>query len=515
MRVKLEEFILSWRQKRLLPYAATLIVILGLLGMLGFLVVRHVDSLGVELYEHPYRVSVAALRIQSNIQNIQAATMRVMLQGTPAAVDEYLRVSDELEIKVNEDFVLISSRFLGDRQWVDEAWEAFSYWSAFRDELIMLHQTGTGREAVQILLEFGDHRASFALEKLNKVTNFAGNKANDFRRQAENAGSWAERVVLSGLLLSLLLALVVFRKIIAIERELKDSNIILEAKVAERTQELGTANEQLTAFNEELTASNEELSAAHEELTAMNEESVAMNEELTAMNEQLQDLNATMAEEVEQRRMTEQRLRASEDRYQRLFGELTVGFLVCAANSDAAATVSDYRILEANRAFRSMAHVSETDLIAATIGKLTVSWLKGMDRALTAVAFGGGTLEREVSDNGEDRHWHIKAYSPGSGLAAVLCTEITHRKRAEVDLYRGERGIGEKSARTDGGLSRGQSQPGTGNKSTGGAAPAIGACQGLRGKSGQYRQRDGRRFGCCRGNAGVQCGGGSGNRLYL
>ncbi len=87
------------------------------------------------------------------------------------------------------------------------------------------------------------------------------------------------------------------------EQELQLYREQLENLVAERTEQLQDANEELAATNEELTSANEQLSSVNEELATLNEEFEASNEELqslyleaAASGRELERLNQALAQ---------------------------------------------------------------------------------------------------------------------------------------------------------------------------------------------------------------------------
>lgn len=73
-------------------------------------------------------------------------------------------------------------------------------------------------------------------------------------------------------------------------------NKTLEEKVSLRTNELHSANTDLTLANEELTSVNEEMIAMNEELTAANEEMTAMNEELIESSDKIMRMKDFLVE---------------------------------------------------------------------------------------------------------------------------------------------------------------------------------------------------------------------------
>ena len=120
------------------------------------------------------------------------------------------------------------------------------------------------------------------------VRDFAMNKAQEFRPDAEQTRNQALAFLLLALGIAVLLAALVAAKTIRIEENWHTLNEELEIRVRQRTNELAIANENLHAQNEEITAMNEELSAQNEEIRAMNEEIDTLNQNLISLNADLE-----------------------------------------------------------------------------------------------------------------------------------------------------------------------------------------------------------------------------------
>jgi len=123
----------------------------------------------------------------------------------------------------------------------------------------------------------------------------------------------------------------------AAEAELADHREHLELLVAERTEQLQDANEELAAVNEELTASNEELAAVNEELQAAGEETAALNEELASTNEELAATNEELEASNEELQTLYEEAAESGRELERLNSELA---LADSAKSDFLASMS-------------------------------------------------------------------------------------------------------------------------------------------------------------------------------
>lgn len=337
---------MNWRKNRLLPYATVLTIILAALGCLGVLSICLVNNLNTKLYEHPFMVSNAAQRIRGNVLKIQEITLLALQQETMA--EDYRQTIKELEQEVDADFQLIKRQFSGDPMLIAEAVEAFSFWGSFRDEVIVLSRQGNGRGASLTILAFGDKKVSYVLEKVDKISRFAFEEARDFRLLSERTGDLAVSVVMTGMVIALLLASFVFRRIMVIEQQLRNSNLLLEEKVANRTKELEDTNDELTASNEELIAMQEELRQVNSDL----------EERVAARTKEVDRINRNLEEELQERIRVESALREKEEWYRAVMEQSwdTIALIDCETKA----------ILETNRRWREVMGYSEDEARSMT-----------------------------------------------------------------------------------------------------------------------------------------------------
>jgi PAS domain S-box-containing protein len=136
-----------------------------------------------------------------------------------------------------------------------------------------------------------------------------------------------------------------------------------------------------------------------------------------------------------ERARTEEALRASEEKYRRLFSSIDEGFNLCELVVDAEDKVTDFRFLEVNPAF--MRQTGMTDAEGKTALELYPAmrsfWLRNLD----VVRRTGEPLRVESHTAGYDR-WFDLFISPvgGKGTTKVVSifNDVTERKRAELAL---------------------------------------------------------------------------------
>lgn len=289
-------------RKRGMPYIVILLtIILLMLGGIGYWAVNKVSDFTRELYDHPYTVSTAVLRIKADVITIQMVMEDLVLATTPEEVKTYEAIINQTEDKILGDFRLVEERFLGEPQIVQDALQEFLKWKTIRAEVISLSLQGKKIEAISLRKSVSIHQAQVVESKVDLLLDFATNKARTFQSDAEETRVRTIQILLISFGIAIFLAAIAFRRAVRLEGQLQESNEQLEGKVAERTSDLCAANEEMNALNEEIRAMNDELMAMNEkleirveertsELLASYQEVKATEEELRAQFDNLQEI---------------------------------------------------------------------------------------------------------------------------------------------------------------------------------------------------------------------------------
>jgi len=293
---------LAMQPKRKMPFlAGALLLLLLVIGWLGYSSVNRVAELTENMYKHPFTVSTAVLRIQRDVLGMHRAIKEVVLATSPAEISRQQQYLAATEADVLANIKLVQERFLGDAALVQSVLAHFKAWGPSREEVIRLSLTGRKQEALLIAQTEGNQHVAAIEVSVAAVRDFASNKAREFREDAKQTRNKTLLLLSLVLGISLMMAALVAARTIRIEKNWHTLNEKLESRVRQRTNELAIANENLHAQNEEITAMNEELSAQNEEIRAMNEEIRAMNEEIDTLNQNLLSLNADLEQRVSER----------------------------------------------------------------------------------------------------------------------------------------------------------------------------------------------------------------------
>jgi PAS domain S-box-containing protein len=143
--------------------------------------------------------------------------------------------------------------------------------------------------------------------------------------------------------------------------------------------------------------------------------------------------------DVTERREAEASLKASEEQYRRLFDTMKEGFALHEIITDESGKAIDYRFLEVNPAFEAMTGLARERWIGHTVLELMPQtepyWIEAYGR----VALLGEPARIENYSAALGRWYQVFAFSPAPRQFAVLTSDITDRKQAELALLKSER----------------------------------------------------------------------------
>ena len=140
-----------------------------------------------DMYNHPFTVRIALGRLNANILEMRLEFRNFLLAHHDKDREAAHVRSKILEAKAEQQFQVLGDRYLGPKSDVVEAREAFMRWVAIRNGNQELGKAGNITEAMDRLQDNGDigMAREHLLKCINKIDNFASNKATEFIGRTE------------------------------------------------------------------------------------------------------------------------------------------------------------------------------------------------------------------------------------------------------------------------------------------------------------------------------------------
>jgi len=137
---------------------------------------------------------------------------------------------------------------------------------------------------------------------------------------------------------------------------------------------------------------------------------------------------------IEDQKEVEEALRKSEQSYRNLFENITQGFAVHKIILDEDNKPVDYRFIAANPAYEKLTGLKANEII----GKTVLDCLPGLEQKWIStygeVALTGKSIRFEDYTAVIDKWYDVTAFSPEYGYFAVVVTDITTRKKYELEI---------------------------------------------------------------------------------
>jgi signal transduction histidine kinase/CheY-like chemotaxis protein len=164
-------------------------IILAFVLLLGGLAWMHTDLIWQEtkgLYDHPLMVRRALGEIKFDVMAMQRSMKDLILAENDDERQAALVRLEPYDADARHQFEVIFDRYLGPRQDVEAALEAFAQWKAIRTETIRLLQAGQQTEALRRTKSsgIGGRQTELVLERIDTISDFALARGDKFFKDA-------------------------------------------------------------------------------------------------------------------------------------------------------------------------------------------------------------------------------------------------------------------------------------------------------------------------------------------
>jgi CHASE3 domain sensor protein len=139
------------------------------------------------IYDHPFAVRTAIGNLKADVLAINAELKDLVLTRDDHVAQTLYQSMALNEADANQQFSILRDRYLGPATDIDEAYSAFIKWKTVRDQISQLVQNGKADDATNLVSSIGLNGTTVAniLSHINDISNFSGNKADQFMLDAQ------------------------------------------------------------------------------------------------------------------------------------------------------------------------------------------------------------------------------------------------------------------------------------------------------------------------------------------
>ena len=162
-------------------------VLIFLILLLGYFAIDSAKTLGdltEKMHKHPLTVSTNTLEAARYIVRMHRTMKNIPLAKNQFEIEKaWTQVNDD-EKNVYKHLTIVENYFLGDKKLFQEAYDAFYNWKPIREEIYRLMYEGKKEQSAEITKGEGAKHVRYMNQKIDALTNFARNKANQFLENA-------------------------------------------------------------------------------------------------------------------------------------------------------------------------------------------------------------------------------------------------------------------------------------------------------------------------------------------
>jgi len=207
-------------------YVSTALLTLILL----FVSLQHIQNIFADtnlLYQHPFKVSNASLKVQFHIQKIVQIMEDLKQKKDNEQINKALLKVKEHENKVFNELDLIAKRYLGNKEEIENIYQFLINWRQIREDILDLHLQKDNDVGLKYAEEKSNQQVSKLQSNIVTVIEFANNKAKVLTESAKSNLSNVEKIGLVFILFLLSMQLLLFW--VFKKQSIRDKTKILEA----------------------------------------------------------------------------------------------------------------------------------------------------------------------------------------------------------------------------------------------------------------------------------------------
>lgn len=172
-----------------------MILLTVLVGAFALTKMNELSRINQDLFEHPFAVKSAVLSIERNVIMIHRAMKDAVMARTKAELEASSDLVRNLEKEIKAEFEIIEGRFLGQPRMYNEARDLIKGWRPIRQKVLSHIEAGGLEEAADVTKGEGNEHVLKITGSLQKLRQFAENKASSFYQASQVTSTKAFQVM--------------------------------------------------------------------------------------------------------------------------------------------------------------------------------------------------------------------------------------------------------------------------------------------------------------------------------
>lgn len=285
--------------KRLFLGFSIILLLMVLEGLYAMNSLNSISGTLDTLYKHPIAVRTAALEVNADVIAIHRSMKDVALSTNLQSIDDAIGTMNLYEKQIEDNFVLIKERFLGDAKMVDDAYTSIQDWKEIRDETIRFTKDGDKQKAAANTTGKGAAQVALIEKNMKALLDFTDNSLakfeSDVKSTLKNTIATFIAIMAFAIALGIFIAFVITKGItkplnrfVEIAKKIAQGDLTesVEIKSKDEVGELADAfNEMIENLHKLISQINQisgNVAATAEQLSAASQESSAASEEISA-----------------------------------------------------------------------------------------------------------------------------------------------------------------------------------------------------------------------------------------
>ena len=173
-------------QTRLFIGLLIIVLFSSIVNILYYRDIKELNKVTNNILKHPYTVSNSARDIDIYITAMYRSMKDIILSENETELNNSINLVRKNEQLIYDNFEILKERFLGDLEFVNDAYTVFVNSKPIRDEVIDFVKNGNIDEAAKTIKEKGNDHMILLFQKTHKMIDFANMKAESFNQNSIN-----------------------------------------------------------------------------------------------------------------------------------------------------------------------------------------------------------------------------------------------------------------------------------------------------------------------------------------